>query len=319
MQTLERPQKTFTTDFKRLLMQGAGEITQHWLEAVRADSPISSIESVGETLTVDSVSSVLDEILRATALDESKIEHKRISSAAVHGRERARQHFEIKGLVREFQLLREQIFLFLHDHLAQFESQNKADGLSVYHRVGLAIDEAMSETINAYVIEHTAQLFHLSRTDSLTRLYNHRTFYEILDEELKRAKRYENPLAIVFIDLDNFKVVNDTRGHQFGDYLLVKCADFLRHELRETDIICRYGGDEFGVILPETNCKHASAMMDRLSAAFKLLGAQEGAPASFGMSFGLATDPDDDRTVVHLVHAADERLRLNKLKNQEDG
>lgn len=82
--------------------------------------------------------------------------------------------------------------------------------------------------MKAFVEEHVLKLQHLSRTDSLTGLFNHRTFYERLGEELKRASRYETPLSIVLVDLDNFKSVNDTKGHQFGDHLLIRCADWLR-------------------------------------------------------------------------------------------
>ena len=116
----------------------------------------------------------------------------------------------------------------------------------------------------------------------------------------------------MLIDLDDFKTVNDTGGHQFGDSLLVKCAALMRRELRQTDVICRYGGDEFGVIMPETTGASARSMMGRLSGAFAELGEREGAPAAFGMSFGLSAHPEDDGLLTRLVKTADERLLLNK-------
>ncbi|MDQ3258628.1 MAG: diguanylate cyclase [Acidobacteriota bacterium] len=312
MRMLQRTSQDDLTDFKRSLRQGADEIARRWLEAVRADAAVPSTVGMEEPLLLDAVPLVLDEILRVTELDDSKIDHEKICSAARHGRERARQHFDVRELVSEYQHLREQILRYLHEHHQQFAKRDVGEMLTIYARVGLAIDEAMRETINAYVEEHMGQLRHLSSTDSLTGLYNHRTFYERLDEELKRATRYDSPLSIVLIDLDNFKSVNDTNGHQFGDYLLVKCAEWLRHELRQTDVICRYGGDEFGVILPETTREHARSMMCRLTDTFKKLGRQEGTPPSFGMSFGLAAHPEDNGTVRRLVQVADERLLLNK-------
>ncbi|HKZ77023.1 MAG TPA: GGDEF domain-containing protein [Pyrinomonadaceae bacterium] len=311
MQVLPRTSRTGQMDLQRLVKQGTSEISQHWLEAMRGDESSPATERVKEPLLLDSLPLVLDEILYFVESDDSQIDLAKICRAVTRNRSQAREEFDVRELVRESQVLRESIFLYLHEHVAQFARRDRG-GMTIYRRAGIAMDQAMRETINAFVEDHTGQLRHLSRTDSLTGLYNHRTFYERLDEELKRAKRYQSPLSIVLIDLDNFKSVNDTNGHQFGDYLLVRCAEWLHGELRETDIICRYGGDEFGIILPETTGEEALVMMARVAAAFRKFGAQEGAPASFGLSFGLAAHPEDDGTVIRMVKVADERLLLNK-------
>lgn len=304
------------TDFKNLIELGTDEIAQRWLDAVRADYEVPSTEGIAEPLLMDSVPLLLREILRVIELDEQKIESAHILTAAKHGRVRARQHFEVKELVREYQLLRGHLFLYLQEHLAQFaDGRDPAKLLAIYRRVGLAIDEATRSTIDAFVEEHTGELLHLSRTDSLTGLYNHRTFYERLAEEVKRATRYHSPLSIALIDLDDFKLVNDTRGHQFGDRLLAKCARSLDDALRETDIICRYGGDEFSVILPETERENAIQLMQRVQEAFRESGAKEGAPASFGMSYGIAIYPDDASELENLIRAADLQL-LGKKKQR---
>lgn len=312
MHILRPTPQTGSPDFKELLKRSADEITQRWLEAVRADRSIPSAEDLEEPLLLDAVPLVLDEILRVVEVDESKIEHEKICSAARHGRERAQEHFDVRELVREYQLLREHIFLHIRSETDRFAMFGMGDAASICTRIGLALDEAMRETINAFAEEHILQLRRLSRTDSLTGLFNHRIFYERLQDELNRARRYDSPLSMVLIDLNNFKSVNESKGHQFGDHLLVKSAERMRADLRQTDIICRYGGDEFGVILPETARHDALGMMCRLSEDFKELGTVEGAPEGFGMSFGLSAHPEDYGNVRHLVKAADDRLIRSK-------
>ena len=300
----------------REFAEGADEIVRRWQEAVRAERAATTVEGAQAPLLLDSIPLVLAEILGVIELDDGRIGPEKICRAARHGRQRARQHLDVRELVREYQFLRQHIFLYLNEHAAQLAGLDLGDMMDICRRVGLAVDEAMCETLSAFVEEKTGGLRHLSRTDSLTGLYNHRTFYERLGEELKRATRYETPLSIVLIDLDDFKTVNDTCGHQFGDSLLIQCAELLRHELRQTDVICRYGGDEFAVLLPETTREDASAMMCRLSHEFGKLGTAEGAPAAFGMSFGLSAHPEDDGTVARLVKAADERLLLYKREKK---
>lgn len=316
MQMQESTLQDSTFAFKDLIKQSVDEITRSWLEAVREDRSIPSAEGLEEPLLLDAVPLVLDEILRMVQLDDSNVEHEKICSAARHGRERAQEHFDVRELVREYQLLREHIFLHLHEEsplLASFVVGNRA---MMCARVGGALDEAMRETINAFVEEHELQLRRLSRIDSLTGLFNHRIFYERLADELNRARRYDSPLSIVLIDLDNFKSVNDTKGHQFGDQLLVKCAERLRVHLRETDILCRYGGDEFGLILTETKRENAEMMMTRLAKDFKELGRKENTSESFGMSFGLSAHPEDSGTLKRLVKVADDRLLESKQRNK---
>ena len=297
---------------KGLIERATGEITRRWLLAVRVDRAIPSAEGWTEPLLLDAVPLVLGEILRGVELDGGKIEHERICSAARHGRERAQGRFDVRELVREYQLLRENIFLHLRGRTDQFARFNVGDIEAINVRVGAALDEAMRETIHAFVEEHVLQLRRLSRTDSLTGLNNHRVFYERLTDELNRARRYDSPLSVVLIDLDDFKAINDTNGHQFGDHILVTCAERMRADLRETDIICRYGGDEFGLILTETTGAEAEAMMSRLTDDFEKLARIEGVPATFGMSFGVSSHPEDNGTVQRMVKVADERLSLNK-------
>ena len=143
--------------------------------------------------------------------------------------------------------------------------------------------------------EVTAQLEKLAATDPLTGIWNRRAFFEAFGVEFRRAQRYGRNLSVLMIDLDNFKQANDLRGHAFGDYVLASTAELLRENLRESDMVGRYGGEEFAVVLPETDGTHAAPVAEKLRAAIEAFGFQtaryplEGDPPKhFTVSIGVS-------------------------------
>jgi diguanylate cyclase (GGDEF)-like protein len=112
--------------------------------------------------------------------------------------------------------------------------------------------------------ETQERLEHLARTDSLTNLYNRGYFFALTEKEFKKAQRYERPLAVILLDTDFFKCVNDTFGHSVGDQTLVYLAQFLQSHLREVDVVARYGGEEFIILLPETTATAALVVAERI-------------------------------------------------------
>ncbi|MDF2547753.1 MAG: diguanylate cyclase [Anaerosolibacter sp.] len=108
------------------------------------------------------------------------------------------------------------------------------------------------------------ELEEMAKLDSLTRLYNHRYIYDRLEEEIQRSKRYHHDLSIVMIDIDKFKEVNDIYGHPTGDEVIVKVSNALKNICRSTDILGRYGGEEFLIILPETSLSQGIKLAERL-------------------------------------------------------
>jgi diguanylate cyclase (GGDEF)-like protein/PAS domain S-box-containing protein len=114
------------------------------------------------------------------------------------------------------------------------------------------------------------RLYQLSITDGLTGLYNHRHFFSVLTEELKRAERYGRPLSLICFDLDNLKYCNDNFGHLEGDRMLRLVGDTLRSVLRRSDGCFRYGGDEFMVLLPETDIRKASIVAEKIRDIFSV-------------------------------------------------
>ena len=150
----------------------------------------------------------------------------------------------------------------------------------------------------------------LTVTDDLTQLFNSRYLSEVLRREGKRAVRSRQPLSLMFIDLDRFKEVNDTYGHLYGSRALVEAAGVIRDCARETDVVARFGGDEFAVVLPDTGSEGAMVVADRVRqriAAFDFL-AKEGLHCRLTASSGVATFPHPVPTVDRLMQAADDAM-----------
>ena len=147
----------------------------------------------------------------------------------------------------------------------------------------------------------------LADRDPLTGFFNHRYLHERLSEEVVRAVRMRRPLSVVMIDLDDFKVVNDTFGHVYGDGVLVHVAELIRGALRASDVAARYGGDEFALILPETGREDAAGVAQRILAAFATspFSDRNRQPFTIGASIGLATHPRDGYSATELIAAAD--------------
>jgi len=150
----------------------------------------------------------------------------------------------------------------------------------------------------------------LSVTDDLTHLYNSRYLNQVLRRETKRASRSGRPLSLLFIDLDGFKAVNDTHGHLFGSRALVEAAAVIRTSARETDVVSRFGGDEFALVLPDTGGEGAFAVGERIRdrlAEYRFLAA-DGLDIHLTASVGVATLPDVAASAEELMQAADKAM-----------
>jgi diguanylate cyclase (GGDEF)-like protein len=164
-------------------------------------------------------------------------------------------------------------------------------------------------TLVARLRSTTEHWMALARTDALTGALNRRAFVDAATREVVRAERFRRPLSLAFLDIDDFKQVNDRGGHEHGDALLAAVARTLREHLRSFDLVARYGGDEFVVMLPETDDDAASKVLDKLMVALRTTLPGQW-PTS--VSMGAITVDGPRTTLARLLERADHLLYLAK-------
>ena len=188
------------------------------------------------------------------------------------------------------------------------------------HRVILAQRDELGELATAFnamaekLEQNQKALYELATHDGLTALYDHHTFYVLLGDELARAQRFNRPLSLLLLDIDHFKRINDMHGHQAGDAVLKGLSELLGREARAIDRVCRYGGEEITIILPETDLEAAALIAERLRASVEAqpFDVEAGAPLRITVSIGVASWPLQGDDADTLVAAADAALYAAK-------
>jgi diguanylate cyclase (GGDEF)-like protein len=200
--------------------------------------------------------------------------------------------------------------------------------LNLYDRSdGQPFDDSDLETIRTFAGQAAVALDNvllhqeaqrLSVTDGLTGLGNYRFFQTTLAREVERASRFHRSLAVLMLDLDLFKQVNDAHGHQVGDAVMVEIADRIRDEIREVDVVCRYGGEEFVVVLPETGREGAGYTAERICNAVRRRPVAVAAlRLRITLSAGVAVFPTHGDTPASIVRAADDALYAAKASGRD--
>lgn len=184
------------------------------------------------------------------------------------------------------------------------------------HRIELSTTDELGQLAITFNLmaqkleQNQAELKKLATMDGLTGVYNRREFNSRLLHELERSQRYEHPCSLVMMDIDYFKKLNDTHGHQAGDEALRVVASVLKNSVRPVDQVARYGGEEFGVILPETTQDDAMAAAERLRLAIANHAISIAADHTINVtvSIGVATFPENATSEEELISAADQAL-----------
>lgn len=172
--------------------------------------------------------------------------------------------------------------------------------------------------VGQLIEQHQDTLHHLATRDGLTGLFNHITFYTMLEDEVARSRRSGTPVSLLMLDLDHFKSVNDKFGHVAGDMVLKEFGEIILRQSRSIDKVCRYGGEEIAVILPETTTAGAVIAGERMRATIEghLFKLKEGQDLSITISIGVATALEHVASAQELVIVADRALYIAKQRGR---
>lgn len=248
--------------------------------------------------------------------------HSRLRVGVVHKRIGVAPKFYVSAVYNLISILRTIVIKHSNHDCRQCENELAAIEKILMFDLSLAIDtyiyslmgeverskdelENYTDSLEEIIQERTQRLQEQARVDGLTSLLNQKTFYEELKRELLRGQRRNHSTALIYCDLDGFKALNDTEGHKRGDEILVLVARTLEKELREVDVLARYGGDEFCIILCESDLESAQQLCRRLCSAIEKATPNTGISCSMGIALSSIEEPLDADSMVNL---ADSRM-----------
>jgi len=227
----------------------------------------------------------------------------------------SRRHARIELTANGFQAsdLQSTNGTFINDQPAADNGLRDGDNL----RVGSSIFRFLSGgNVEA---EYHEEIYRLAISDALTEVHNHRYLMEFLEREVSRSVRHHRPLALVLIDIDYFKTINDERGHLAGDYALRELAGIVKASVRKEELFARYGGEEFALVLPETGLNDARDAAERLRAAVEAHPfCHDNEPFKLTISLGgaVTTGDDESLTPTDLIREADAKLYQSKREGR---
>ena len=286
----------------------AWELSLEVVEEGLRDDLVPSLQRLGQVGQLGDIPTFITELAQELADPEPGRMRRGGPLAALvrdHARGREALGFAPREVVTELLILRRVLWRFVSTRSRALTGE---EVLEAERRLNDSLDRLVTECVVAYFDRATSELADQARRDPLTGLLNQVAFSSSVDDELFRARRYERCLTLVYLDVDDFKQINDTLGHPEGDRVLRRVAEVLRESLRASDIPGRMGGDEFAVCLIESDLETGGRFLSR----FQDLADEEAAagrlPAGFKISAGVATYPEDADSSGGLFRVADQRL-----------
>ena len=189
----------------------------------------------------------------------------------------------------------------------------RAWDLSINFAIVSVILLVISITLNRYFDDEHQKLFKISITDQLTKVYNRRYLFQRLEEVHHLASMTGSVFSLIMIDINHFKLINDTYGHQVGDEVLIKLGSILINSCRKMDVPSRFGGDEFILLLPDADYEQASMVVNRILEGFQPLCVQY---AETGLSLGIGITENHNLDIDEMIQAVDDHLYKNKREHK---
>jgi diguanylate cyclase (GGDEF)-like protein len=276
-------------------------------EGLRDDTipPLARLGQIGQLGDMPTFIGELAEHLRHPLPERLRRGSQLAALVRDHAREREALGFAPRDIVTEFLVLRRVLWRLVRERSALLEA---SDVFVLEERLHDVIDSLVTECVVAYFDRATSELAYKASHDALTDLLNHAAFTRVFELELERAKRYGSGVTLVYFDLDDFKELNDSQGHQAGDRALQQVAQLLREEIRQSDLAGRMGGDEFAALLVESDERTGETFLGRLEARIGELVDSGRLPVRVGLSAGVTRFPDDGKDAETLFAVADLRL-----------
>jgi diguanylate cyclase (GGDEF)-like protein len=284
------------------------QVLKSWFKQMIDSLGLTSLQAFPTSELAERLPGIIEGVADAIADPAATYSHRReITEISAMLARLRKEDPSVERFVDDYTLLKSLMFeaaadLRQSDMAVLHISRNLEEGFS----------SVLKEGLKAYVEQHSSRLQHLADTDALTGLYNVRYFRSQLHKNLEMYKRYRIPFSLLMLDLDNFKELNDARGHQTGDLALKHLSSIMTDEKRETDIAVRYGGDEFFLVLPGTGAAEGERLAYRIVRRVRQLNIHSGGRDITGVSVGVVSCPENGSDVGTLRAKADRALYLAK-------